>query len=492
MCYDDSCDKDEMVYRNSLMPPKKKPKFGRYTYLSQKYFLFFSEIKSVEFVFDSSNFPDFRKPNRFFYDFTRFIIEIDKMFSTSIRTLMLYRNRRMGKSLLLSALNYYYNIDYENQYDGLFNGLDIQKHNSNIKNTMYVLKLDFSSISVKDVETFSFELNAKINHSVREFIKKHGMSEGILQSDSCLSLFSLDCEMQKAKKSLLILIDEYDSAITRFFNRLSEMAKLQCKKNEDSDFMNYFRQIFIQLKTLVTNNSNFYIFLTGVSPQALNDFTSGFNIGLSIGELFNCANILGYPEEQITEGLKLIRIPNEFKPIVLNKLRDENNGHRYYYGRLEQKSVYNPSKINFCFYNMKNLMDCVIENNVKFKDSEDFLNFIFEFPNNVNLNPAESVLMSLMEVPKIEDILIKFINCENCVAIEENLRGPHLLSYWNFNNLNQVMSYLFYLGALTYAPYQTSEKSKKFLKIPNSNAQVEYLDVIKNLKTKKLIKLEGR
>ena len=137
-------------------------------------------------------------------------------------------------------------------------------------------------------------------------------------------------------------------------------------------------------------------------------------------------------------------------------------------------------------------MDCVIENNVKFKDSEDFLNFIFEFPNNVNLNPAESVLMSLMEVPKIEDILIKFINCENCVAIEENLRGPHLLSYWNFNNLNQVMSYLFYLGALTYAPYQTSEKSKKFLKIPNSNAQVEYLDVIKNLKTKKLIKLEGR
>ena len=433
----------------------------------------------MEFVFDSSEFRCFRGANSFFYDFTRFIIEIDKKFSAGIQTLMLYRNRRMGKSLLLSVLNYYYNIHYADLYDELFFALDICHYQSKLMSAMHVLELDLSSISVENYEIFNSELNKLINACVKSFIKTSNINEDIIDVDCCLTLFNLNEDMKRRGWKILVLIDEYDSAVTKFFGHFSEIDKFKYKSNENIQFMNYFRKIFVRLKNLVTKNLNFYLFITGVSPQALNDFTSGFNIGFSLGESRKFADILGYPESHIEKGLDLINIPQAFKASVLKRLRDENNGYKYYYDEYEVPTVYNPSKINYSLLKLKENMDFFLENDIKINEDELFVKKIFNFQENINVKPAESVLSTILDVPNIHNILIKFINYENNVGIKEKISGPKL-SYWNFNDENQVLSYLFYLGALTYATYEDSNQFECFLKIPNSIAQEEYLDAIKN------------
>jgi len=113
--------------------------------------------------------------------------------------------------------------------------------------------------------------------------------------------------------NLLILIDEYDCCINKFFGKTNEIDYMKNEgKSTAIKFMNTFRRFFEKLKALRTENRKTYIFLTGVSPQALDDFTSGFNVGTDIGQLRQYSEILGSPEEKVWEGLRSLMIPEEF------------------------------------------------------------------------------------------------------------------------------------------------------------------------------------
>ena len=129
------------------------------------------------------------------------------------------------------------------------------------------------------------------------------------------------------------------------------MEKMKYDPVKVQDTVLVFRRFFQTLKAIL-KNTFVYLFMTGISPQSLNDFTSGFNVGLVIGEDIDDSSILGYPEEFVKKGITLLGIPESLHDNVLNKLKEDNNGYRYCYS-IDIDTVYNPAKINYCFKKMQ-------------------------------------------------------------------------------------------------------------------------------------------
>ena len=297
-----------------------------------------------------------------------------------------------------------------------------------------------------------------------------------IQEDCTRSLQNLAADIKAQNFSLLILIDEYDTSLTQFFHRPEELQKFKYNSDDSIKVMSVFRNFFATLK-LIVQYPKIYLFIAGVSPQSLNDFTSGFNIGYYLGEQDEYAGILGYPEEFVMKGIMWLNIPEPFQEAVLNKLKEDNNGYQYAYAP-EIKSVYNPAKINYCFLMMQNkLKKDYIKNE---KDLKRFMKFLFDFAKNKDSRPAGSTLDSLTLIKDVDKILFKILNNPKLCLMEKISRPS--LSFWDFHKETQVISYLYYCGALTYAPYSEEEDTciTSYVKIPNKCAEKEYFARLKD------------
>ena len=466
-----------------------------FEFLSIKLILFFKILKdssiAVEFLANSIKFPNFRKPNRFFFDFTRFIVDIDNYFTAQTKTLKLFRSSGMGKTLFLNVLDFYYNLEYKEYYDELFKGLSIYKHPSKYRNSMTILRLGFAKISVKNgAKIMVSEINNMINEAVSDFIRRYDIKTKVLNAKCQASLFFLGCKVKRDKRPMLILIDDYDTAVHRFFNRRDNPSEPNNRKEEDRDFINCWKKIFSVIKSLATKNPDFFIFITGISPQAVADYMEGVDIGFPVGESFKFANILGYPEEQIAEGIRQLGVPEKYQSHVLKKMVEENDVHKYFYDSSELNRskipiVYNPANINLHFKNMKKRIDGMMKNEHEYKSPAEFLEDLFSVDEGENIQQEQSIFKSLLEIQKIDDVLVKFIKNEE-VGITENIKGPNgssaiVTNYWDFNEPNHLLSFLFYLGVLTYASYQKSQTNACFLKLTNPSHKLAILETIKTL-----------
>ena len=167
------------------------------------------------------------------------------------RTLLLFRNRKMGKTLFLDCLNCYYNLNFKEKSEQIFTNLAVQKHQSALKNSMYVLVLDFSSIRITNCEVFNKSLDLEINRSIQAMKKKFKfLSDLKIEKNNCsMTLKNLATIIESRNSSLLILIDEYDTSINRFFNKSEEFEKLKSKNNTESEEALFiFRTFFATLK----------------------------------------------------------------------------------------------------------------------------------------------------------------------------------------------------------------------------------------------------
>jgi hypothetical protein len=440
--------------------------------------------KKLVFLPDEEDFSEFTSnSNIYFHDFTNYIQAIDELFKSQ-PTLLLFRNRRMGKSLLLSGLDYYYNIRYADEYAKIFEHLKIYNYQSKDKNTFCILRLDFSRLSIDSYEGFVNSFERYINQSVMKFVSLYQTKNvEIVKEDAMYTLQSLVDATEEQKGKMMILIDEYDASITRFFGVPQEMEKFKFKPNDNSKFINHYRNFFSTLKSLLKGTKDYglrRIFITGVSPQSLNDFTSGFNIGLNLTLLPEFANILGYPEKFVEKGLREMGLEKKYMSSLMDKLRQENNGYRYAYENNIQ-TMYNPAKIN---YIMKRIQAKIQnyqtfdENQKSFYQAEsaNYLKYLLDFPIPVTTKPAETILHYLSHLKHVHTVLAKILSNDN-IELVEHVGGPDF-SYWNFENEHQFLSYLYYHGALTYAKFNPH---KILLTIPNNAAKREYIDRFKEL-----------
>ena len=93
---------------------------------------------------------------------------------------------------------------------------------------MYVLRLNFSSINISNFEEFNRSLTLEINNSINMMKGIYEiLSNFCIEKDYTITLQNLAAKIQSKKSSLLILIDEYDSSITKFFNKPEEIEKFK-------------------------------------------------------------------------------------------------------------------------------------------------------------------------------------------------------------------------------------------------------------------------
>ena len=170
-----------------------------------------------------ANFADVRSGGYFYVDKTPFLPVLEDL---GPRSLLFLRPRRMGKSLLVSLLSHYYDLDRVEQFDALFRGLWIHEHPTPERGRYLVLTLDFSQVGVDgDDDTLRRSFLEAVRGPVEGLLLRYrdripalvDLHDALDPIDDAAALNGrLSNIVSGTGHKLYLLIDEYDN----FANRL--------------------------------------------------------------------------------------------------------------------------------------------------------------------------------------------------------------------------------------------------------------------------------
>ncbi|MDR3243986.1 MAG: AAA family ATPase, partial [Elusimicrobiota bacterium] len=217
-------------------------------------------------------FSILRENNLLYVDKTRHIFNM----IDNGRVYFLSRPRRFGKSLLVSTLDELFKGNKD-----LFKGLFIyDKWNWEIKYP--VLKLDFGARSYDTDEDLKKSLTYFVNSRAEQF---NITLEAPMLSDRVEELFiKLN---DKTGQKVVVLIDEYDKAITDF---LSEPAKANANRKQLHNFYQVLKAADKHIQ---------FIFLTGISKFSGVSVFSALNNPRDITRSKDFAAICGYTQSEL-------------------------------------------------------------------------------------------------------------------------------------------------------------------------------------------------
>jgi hypothetical protein len=196
-----------------------------------------------------------------YIDKTKYIEEIEK---TEKNSLICFRPRRFGKTLVILMLKEYYNIKNENETT--FDNLYIGKNPTKIKNQFLILHFDFSGINITNFEEFNKLFNNYINGKIIYFLieyKDYLTPNYKNNNENCNeNLNDLIEEIRCSKQKLYILIDDYDTIVNK-------CLKIKNEKENIEKIENIFQCFFSNIKKYTQNGV--YAFVTGVTPLELSE-----------------------------------------------------------------------------------------------------------------------------------------------------------------------------------------------------------------------------
>ncbi len=253
--------------------------------------------------YGKSNFPYVMRSNGYYIDKSMFI---EKLEGLGTEYLFFLRPRRFGKSLFVSMLEAYYDINTAEEFDELFGNLYIGKNPTPLRNRFPILKFNFSRIkgrnSLESLQT-AFDLN--ILSSIETFYKAYPeQTGGITAFDRDIkSLEEADImfdrflyKMEQINFQFYLLIDEYDNFAN---NVLADIGKESYYNLTHGT--GFLRNFFTVIKAGTDSNTIARMFATGVSPLVLSDVTSGFYIGVNISTSDKFHDLVGFDEQDVND-----------------------------------------------------------------------------------------------------------------------------------------------------------------------------------------------
>ena len=248
-------------------------------------------------LYGVADYAQIRKKNAWFVDRTAKIRDLE-----SIAYAVFLRPRRFGKSLLVSLLRAYYDVQFADRFEEFFSGTDIGADPTDERGSYLVLYFNFSAVSKNPGQAES-SFNDYASLCIDTFAETYrdrlpgGVAEKILVASDCVAKLSRITQglMNKDVK-LYVLIDEYDNFTNTILAESGQAAyEALCHGK------GFFKQFFTNLKdaTSGTEAPVTRLFITGVSPVTLDDVTSGFNIGtnISLDPLF--ADFTGFRHDDL-------------------------------------------------------------------------------------------------------------------------------------------------------------------------------------------------
>ena len=246
------------------------------------------------------NFEDVIKEDCYYVDKTPFIEQIEE----SHKYFFFIRPRRFGKTLTLSMLENYYDINKKDKFDEIFGKLYIGQNPTPEHSTYLIIHLNFAEVAAglddyKDGLDNHCRLVFNFFCDIYAHILPADTKEGLEKLTDAVSQLRFLCQKcQEVGKKIYLFIDEYDN----FTNMILAHEEHLMRYRNQTHGEGYLRQFFNTIKGAAGNTLG-RVFVTGVSPVTMDDLTSGFNIGTnySLSPKFN--EMTGFTEEEVREML---------------------------------------------------------------------------------------------------------------------------------------------------------------------------------------------
>ena len=238
-----------------------------------------------------SDFKQLRRENLYYVDKTMYL----PVMEDTDHFLFLIRPRRFGKSVFLSMLRSYYDINERDRFGELFEGLWIADHPTRERGKFQILYLDFSMIGgTSDVLERNFDAYCcmMLDAFATQYAKYYAEDfvEEVRRLDNARAKLNyINIQAKILGHDLYLIIDEYDNFTNTVLNEEGEAIY-----HGLTHASGFYRETFKQYKPTFSR-----ILMMGVSPVTMDDLTSGFNIASNISMRPEFNMMLGFSEEDV-------------------------------------------------------------------------------------------------------------------------------------------------------------------------------------------------
>ena len=401
-----------------------------------------------------SDFVDIIKRNQYYVDKTMYIPKLEE----EADSLFFIRPRRFGKSLLLSMMCAYYDINQSDRFEELFGKLWIGSHPTPYQGKFQVLFLDCSKIGgdIKDLkENFNNYCNIRLDNFIERYKRAYRpeIVEKIKSAPTAVDkLNMIDTEAKDANMQLYLIIDEYDNFTNVVLNEHGEKVYWALTHAKG-----FYREIFKVFKGMFTR-----IFMTGVSPVTLDDLTSGFNIGWHISTKPAFNQMLGFSTEDVREMFEYFKSAGKVRPdcdveSVIAEMKPWYDNYCFSKNALQtQSKVFNCDMV---LYYLRNYAETG-------EAPEEMID--------PNTKTDYNKMKKLLQLDKLDGnrkgVILEIAEKGKIISNLETTFPAETLT-----NPNMFVSLLFYYGMLT---IKGTRGSRLILGIPNNNVRKQYYEYL--------------
>ena len=302
------------------------------------------------------NFEDVMERDCYYVDKTPFIEKIEE----SNMYFFFIRPRRFGKSLTLSMLESYYDINKKDKFESLFGKLYIGENPTPERNSYLILHLNFA-IEVGELDDYKKEFDNYCNTQFNYFTEKYShllpsdIKQGLSEQEGAANQLNFLCtQCSMIGQKIYLLIDEYDY-LTHQILAHKEHEKQHQEQTLGEEHLRYF---FNNIKGSAAS-SIARVFITGVTPVTMYDLANGFNISTnySLAPEFN--EMMGFTEEEVREMLAYYASVLPFRHSVdelIEVMKPWYDNYCFDNSECEKATIYNPAMV-------LNFADNYIQNN---------------------------------------------------------------------------------------------------------------------------------
>ena len=246
------------------------------------------------------NFEDVIKEDCYYVDKTPFIEDIEE----SNMYFFYMRPRRFGKSLTLSMLENYYDINKKDKFEEIFGKLYIGENPTPEHNKYLIIHLNFAEVDAGlDDYRKGLDAHCRIKFgsfcSVYAHLLPSGIKEELREQGGAVEQLSFLCQkVNEAGQKIYLFIDEYDNFTNLILANEEHLGRYRNQTHGEG----YLRKFFNTIKG-AAGGALGRVFVTGVSPVTMDDLTSGFNIGTNYSQSPEFNEMTGFTEEEVREML---------------------------------------------------------------------------------------------------------------------------------------------------------------------------------------------
>ncbi|EFC49725.1 hypothetical protein NAEGRDRAFT_78045 [Naegleria gruberi] len=431
------------------------------------------------FPYGESDFASIRRSKQFYVDKTNLIPLLEE----SGKQLFFVRPPRWGKSLLLSMLSSYYDINKKDEFDELFSGLWIGDENNWTpgKNQYHVLKLDFSIQVDGTTEDINQRLHEKVNTSIYGFLRYYELTKemDINHKNSFDTLATLVAILIEKGAKLMILIDEYDRFANKLMFENPEKYQLIVEGKRGDPTSSPIRSFFERLKeSSGVGLQDFRSIITGITPIALAD-ASGYNVSsnISFDKIFG--GLVGFTENDLRMALNNIDIIGNDQDITISTMK------KYYKGYHFPGSKHALFNTTLSMFFLNKLVKDEPFRNAVLQKQEIPLSILTDTNTMISENVFATLASSVVSNDIIQQLLSKDY-VEVTESIYPSLKLREIIDPpSNEEDIQKIrdnaLSFMYYHGMVTFTKESSKQMNPKQLLIPNEIAKVQYLEQLRRL-----------